>query len=227
MVNRTLTFIFVLLSLCSVTGCMGEHERGFKQLFNGKDLSGWIGNTEGYEVRDGAIYAKEGFNNIYTEQEYEDFILRFEFSFDVAGVNSGVGIRTPMGVDAAYYGMCEVQILDHDAPIYANLHDYQVHGSVYGIAPAERIVHKPLGEWSTQEIRVLGDSVRVTVNDRVIVDTDVRKACQGHNVGDGSGRNPYTVDGYDHPGLFNGKGHIGLLGHGEGVKFRNIRILEL
>ena len=45
------------------------------------------------------------------------------------GVNNGVGIRIPMGVDAAYEGM-EIQILDHDAPIYKNLREYQVHGSV-------------------------------------------------------------------------------------------------
>ena len=37
-----------------------------------------------------------------------------------------------MGVDAAYHGM-EIQILDHDAPIYKNLRIYQQHGSVYGI----------------------------------------------------------------------------------------------
>ena len=39
--------------------------------------------------------------------------------------------------------------------------------------------------------------------------------------------NPYTVDHKNHPGLFNASGHIGLLGHGAGIKFRNIRIKEL
>ena len=63
------------------------------------------------------------------------------------GVNNGVGIRTPENVDAAYDGMCELQILDHDAPVYADwLQPYQVHGSIYGIVPAKRIQHKPLGE---------------------------------------------------------------------------------
>ena len=38
---------------------------------------------------------------------------------------------------------------------------------------------------------------------------------------------PYTVDHKNHPGLFNASGHIGLLGHGAGIKFRNIRIKEL
>ena len=55
-----------------------------------------------------------------------------------------------------------------------------------------------------------------------------RQACQGHNVApDGGKNNPYTVDHKNHPGLFNASGHIGLLGHGAGIKFRNIRIKEL
>lgn len=205
-----------------------EVREGFELLFNGHNLDGWQGATEGYYVEDGAICSREGFNNLYTARQYADFVLRFEFSFAVEGVNSGIGIRTPMGVDAAYWGMCEVQILDHDAPVYAGLRDYQVHGSVYGIAPAERIVHKPLGQWSEQEIRVEGDRVTVKVDGRVIVDADVRQACGGQNVGTtGDFRNPATYDGYDHPGLFNTEGYVGLLGHGEGARFRSIRINEL
>ena len=133
-----------------------------------------------------------------------------------------------MGVDAAYHGMCEVQVLDHDAPIYKNLREYQVHGSVYGIVPAKRIVHKPLGEWSTMEIRVVGETVKVTVNGEVITEANVREACQGHNVApEGETKNPYTVDHKNHPGLFNKKGHIGFLGHGAGLKYRNVRVLDL
>ena len=68
----------------------------------------------------------------------------------------------------------------------------------------------------------------VTVNGEVILDGDIREACQGHNVSeDGSKKNPYTVDHRNHPGLFNKKGHIGLLGHGAGIQFRNIRIKSL
>ena len=36
-----------------------------------------------------------------------------------------------------------------------------------------------------------------------------------------------TADKQEHPGLFNKKGHIGFLGHGSPVQFRNIRIKEL
>jgi len=85
-----------------------------------------------------------------------------------------------------------------------------------------------LGEWNTEEIRAVGDRITVTVNGRVILDGNIREACRGHNVSeDGSKVNPYTVDHRNHPGLFNKSGHIGLLGHGAGIQFRNLRVLDL
>src|SRR5699024_2691721 len=52
----------------------------FTSLFNGKDLSGWTGNTDSYRVEDGQIISKEGAaGNLFTEQEYSNFILKFEF----------------------------------------------------------------------------------------------------------------------------------------------------
>ena len=207
-----------------------EAAEGFEVLFDGTSMHKWTGNTTNYVPLDGTIYVTAqygGSGNLYTKKEYADFILRFEFQFVQEGVNNGIGIHTPMGVDAAYHGM-EIQILDHDAPIYKNLREYQQHGSVYGIIPAKRVKFPPLGTWNVEEIRAVGDRITVTVNGEVILDGDIREACQGHNVApDGGKKNPYTVDHRNHPGLFNASGHIGLLGHGPGIKFRNIRIKEL
>ena len=208
-----------------------EKKQGFEMLFDGTNLDKWQGDLEGYIPVNGTIYVSANYGstgNLYTKKEYRNFVYRFEFCFLREGVNNGVGVRTPMGVDAAYDAMCEVQILDHDAPMYANLREYQVHGSVYGVIPAKRIVHKPLGEWSTEEIRVEGDRIKVTVNGQVIVDGNIRTACKGHNVApDGSNNNPYTVDHRNHPGMFNKKGYISFCGHGEGLKIRNVRVLDL
>lgn len=208
-----------------------EKAEGFRALFNGVDMDNFTGNTIDYVPVNGEIMVSAqygGTGNLYTKEEFSDFIFRFEFCFDREGVNNGIGIRTPMGVDAAYEGM-EIQILDHDAPIYKGLRDYQVHGSVYGIIPAKRIKHNPLGTWSTEEIRAIGDHITVTVNGEVILDGNIREACQGHNVSpDGPDtRNNFTVDHLNHPGLFNKKGHIGFLGHGAGLRFRNIRVKPL
>ena len=207
-----------------------EEKEGFEVLFDGTSMHKWTGNTVDYVPENGFIYVSAqygGIGNLYTIKEYSDFIYRFEFAFTREGANNGVGVRTPMGVDAAYEGM-EIQILDHDAPIYKNLREYQQHGSVYGIIPAKRVKFPPLGEWNKEEIRVQGDHITVIVNGEIILDGNIREACQGHNVSeDGSKRNPYTVDKYNHPGLFNKKGHISFCGHGTGVKFRNIRIKDL
>jgi len=209
-----------------------EKRQGFEMLFDGTNLDKWQGNKEGYIPVNGAILVTSDYGstgNLYTLKEYRNFVYRFEFCFLRPGVNNGVGVRTPMGVDAAYDAMCEVQILDHDADEYKGwLRDYQVHGSVYGVVPAKRIVHKPIGEWSTEEIRVEGDRVKVTVNGQVILDANIRTACKGHNVApDGSDKNPYTVDHRNHPGMFNKKGYVSFCGHGEGLKLRNVRILDL
>lgn len=209
-----------------------EKAAGFEMLFDGTNLDNFEGNLGGYQVINNVIQVTSGYGkggNLYTKKQYKDFVFRFEFAFNRDGANNGIGIRTPKGVDAAYGGMCEVQVLHHDSSIYDGwLAPYQVHGSVYGIIPAKRIKHKPLGEWNQEEIRVQGMHVTVTVNGEVILDGDVDKACQGHNVDpDGGDKNPYTVDHRNHPGMFNETGYIGFLGHGAGVKFRNVRVLDL
>lgn len=208
-----------------------EKKQGFEVLFDGGNLSKWEGDTLGYRSVNGVIAVSADYgnaHNLYTKKQYRDFVFRFEFCFKTPGVNNGVGIRTPQGVDAAYHGMCEVQILDHDFSAYKNIAPYQVHGSAYGIIPAKRIVHRPVGEWSTEEIKVVGDHITVTVNGEVILDGNLREACQGHNVApDGAKKNPYTIDGNNHPGMFNRQGHISFCGHGSGIMLRNIRILDL
>lgn len=193
-----------------------EAAEGFVSLFNGKDLSGWTGENHSYAVEEGTIVIRptEGGGNLYTEKEYDDFIFRFEFKL-TPGANNGLGVRTPMQGDAAYVGY-ELQILDNTAPVYAELKPYQYHGSVYGIVPALRGYQKPVGEWNSQEVWLRGDSIRITLNGTVILEGDLKEASK-----DG------TPDGREHPGLQRSSGHIGFLGHGSLLWFRNIRIKEL
>ena len=190
----------------------------------------WQGNLTDYVPEDGNIHVSAnygGTGNLYTKKKYSDFVYRFEFCFGVEGVNNGIGIRTNIGSDAAYDGM-EIQVLDHDAPIYKNLRPYQQHGSVYGIIVPKHVDFGPINTWHKEEIRAVGDHITVTVDGVVILDGNIREACQGHNVApDGSNNNPYTVDHLNHPGLFNKDGYISFCGHGAGVKFRNVRILDL
>jgi tRNA threonylcarbamoyladenosine modification (KEOPS) complex Cgi121 subunit len=196
-----------------------EKAEGFVPMFNGIDMNGWIGNLKDYVARNGAIAcipSSGGHGNLYTEKEYSNFVMRFEFKLTPAA-NNGLGIRTPLEGDAAYVGM-ELQILDNEADVYKDLAVYQYHGSVYGVIPAKRGYLKPTGEWNTQEVVANGNKIKVTLNGVVILDGDIAEASKNFTA---------TTDKQRHPGLSNKKGHIGFLGHGSELEFRNLRIKEL
>lgn len=185
-------------------------------MFDGTNLDKWT-ETAAYEITpEGYIRSNPAASgkNLYTKDQYADFVYRFEFKL-TPGANNGVGIRTPLEGDAAYVGM-EVQVLDNDAPMYESLHKHQYHGSIYGVIAAERKAMKPVGEWNQQEIHVQGNKVKVTLNGEVILDGDIAEASKNG-----------TLDKKDHPGLKNKQGHIGFLGHGTEVFFRNIRVKTL
>ena len=192
-----------------------EKEAGFVPLFDGKTLNGWVGATKGYVPEGGSLVClKKGGGNLLTEKEYSDFIFRFEFKL-TPGANNGLAIRAPLKGNAAFVGM-ELQILDDTAEKYKNLRPYQFHGSIYGVVPAKRGFLKPVGEWNSQEVICKGRRVTVILNGTTIVDADLDEA-----------GTPQTIDHRPHPGLKNEKGHIGFLGHGARIEFRNIRIKDL
>ena len=216
--RRTACFA-ILATLCFVTvvGAAESQptEEGFVSLFDSKTLDGWQGSVEGYQAEDGilACIPNKG-GNLYTKGEYSNFILRFEFQL-TTGANNGLGIRAPLEGDAAYVGM-ELQILDDSAEKWAKLKPYQYHGSIYGVVPAKRGHLKPVGQWNQQEVICQGSQVTVKLNGTTIVDADITEAAKNG-----------TLDGRPHPGLKRTSGHIGFLGHGSRVAFRNLRIKPL
>jgi hypothetical protein len=216
--NHGNTLYFRNIYTREITNVLNDQETadGFKLLFNGKDLTGWQGNTKGYVVRDGMIFVEPelGGGNLYTADEYSDFIMRFEFQL-TPGANNGLGIRTPLKGDPAYSGI-ELQILDNTADKYKDLQDYQYHGSVYGVVPAKRGHLKPVGDWNYQEVIAKGNQITVKLNGTTIVDADIEKAST-----------PKTIDGKDHPGLKRDKGYIAFCGHGDKLAFRSLRIKPL
>ena len=78
-------------------------EAEFVSLFNGQNLDGWIGNKTSYRAENGMIIIDPkggGGGNLFTEKEYGNFILRFEFQL-TPGANNGLGIHAPLEGDAA------------------------------------------------------------------------------------------------------------------------------
>ena len=188
--------------------------QGFTPIFNGKDLTGWKGATKHYEVREGSIVCQEGHGgNLYTEDEYGDFVVRLEFKLPPGG-NNGLAIRYPGTGNPAYDGMTELQVLDDTAEMYNELDDRQYHGSVYGVAAAHRGYLRPVGEWNYQEVTVKGSTIKVELNGSVITDVDVNEITEY------MGDNP-------HAGKTRTKGHFGFAGHNDPVMFRNVAIKKL
>jgi hypothetical protein len=82
------------------------------------------------------------------------------------------------------------------------------------VIPAKADALKPAGEWNSEEIRIRGSKITVRLNGKVITEGDLAKVTDAAVL-------------KKHPGIRREKGHIGFLGHGSLVEFRNIRIKEL
>lgn len=189
---------------------------GFRPLFNGRDFTGWTGATDNYEIRDGALQCKPGKGGtLFTQEEFGDFAVRLEFKLPKGG-NNGLAIRYPGQGDAAYSGMCELQVLDDDYEKATGdaIDPRQAHGSVYGLIAAHRGYQRPIGQWNFQEVTVRGSKIRVELNGFVILDGDVA------TVKEFMGNTP-------HPGKDLLKGHFGFAGHNDPVAFRNVFLKRL
>ena len=177
--------VFLILTLCACSHTIFAQddkqetpvfipEEGFTVLFDGSNLDAWTGNLTSYVIENGVLAVKPGTGsggNLYTREQFDDFIFRFEFKL-TEGANNGLGIRAPLEGDAAYTGL-ELQILDNSAAKYRNLQPYQYHGSVYGVVPAKRGYLRPPGEWNFQEATAHGSRVKVRLNGILILDADI------------------------------------------------------
>ena len=214
---QNLLSLFAALAVAGLLGgCAASRETGFVSLFDGQSLKGWgyFGKKGGeYFVTNGVIVCPaNSHGNLLTDAEYSDFVLRLEYKLEHDG-NNGVAIRAPLSpVNVTYTGV-EIQMLDDQAPMYADIKPWQFNGSVYGIVPAKHGSPK-VGEWNKEEITCIGRHYKVVLNGKVIVDADLNTA-----------NAPDVIRA--HPGFLRDRGHVGFLGHFSRFEFRNIRIKEL
>ena len=210
---------FLALAALSMTAHAAVTDTdGFKPLFNGRDLSGWVNvnaapNT--FTVRDGMIHCTGvPISLLRTEKQYENFNLELEWRHMKPMGNAGLFVwSAPVTAPGTPFARAiEVQILDG-----RNSETYTSHGDVFAIhgatmkpdrphprgamrcLPSEWRC-KPAGEWN---------HYRVTCNDGVI-----KLEVNGKEVSGGSQCTPR-------------KGYICLESEGSEVHFRNIRIKEL
>jgi hypothetical protein len=191
-----------------------EDQSEFKLIFNGSDFTGWQGPVENYEIENGVIRCKpDKGGTIFTTDQYDDFVTELEFRLP-AGGNNGLAIRYPGSGDAAYQGMCELQVLDNEHEKFANLDPQQYHGSAYGMVAAHRGYLRPTGEWNFQRVTVKGSTLLVELNGTIILDCDLADVNE-------------FLDDKSHPGRDRKSGYFGLAGHHDPVEFRNLKIKRL
>jgi len=220
MIRTVLALLMLSLSALPVSASGGlpveggPDAGGFVDLFNGRDLEGWVvPGDAAWGVRDGEIVTlKPGQGGwLRTERAYRDFEMTLDFWMPEGG-NSGVGLRGSSGGDPAFTGF-EVQILDTqgEEPGLRNC------GAVYeAVAPATMAVRKA-GQWSSYRIRLVGDTLDVWLNGEHIHDA-TRLDDRGFH------RNE------SQPLPLNGRattGYISIQDHGHPFRYRNIRIWDL
>lgn len=170
MTKRSILFI-LLLALVALPGRAFSEE--WKQLFNGKDLTGWkhVG-PGGMTVESGLIKTHGGMGLLYwTDGKVRDCVIRVVFKMRDKNDNSGVFIRIPIEPREewmpVHYGY-EVQI--DNEPEKANEDEYHYTAALYSLTKPLAKPAKPGPEWNTMEITLDGPRTVVFVNGVKVTD---------------------------------------------------------
>jgi hypothetical protein len=152
---------------------MAADSGGWKQLFNGKDLTGWKHVGPGsMTVNEGLIETHGGMGLLYwTGGKVSRCTLRIVFRMRDHNDNSGVFIRIPVEPREewmpVHYGY-EVQI--DNEPEKSNENEYHATGTLYSLTKALARPGKPGPEWNTMEITLDGPHTVVNVNGVKVTD---------------------------------------------------------
>jgi len=164
--NLCLVILSVVLISCS------DQDGKWRQLFNGKDLSGWEQVGPGsFVVEDGLLKTVDGMGMIlWSAEKFSNVIIRVVFKVKDNDCNSGVFIRIPeKPADewAAVNNGYEVQIDNGTRHVGG---DYHCTGVLYSLTKAMAHPQKSPGEWNTMEITLDGQRTIVFVNGEKVTD---------------------------------------------------------
>ena len=198
----------------------------FVELFNGRDLSGWVNvNTDPdtWQVKDGLLVCRgQPIGVMRSEKQYENFILHIEWRHMQPGGNSGVfvwsegfvpeGQRLPKGMEVQ---MLELQWVHlHRKPGGEPQDIGYISGELFGAGGLNATPDHPRGRRSMSwELRCNGAG-QWNAYDVVCVDGTVKLAINGkfvNSIRDSEVR----------------KGYLCLESEGAPVEFKNLRIREL
>lgn len=195
-------FYFCLPAVLSLAGCSSPKNSGWKPLFNGKDLTGWVqcNGLAPYTVENGELVGTAVLNSpnsfLCTEKEFGDFILELEFKVDSL-MNSGVQIRStssPSIMDGRVHGY-QVEIDPSPRAWSGGIYDESRRGWLCTLVdnPAAQKAFRQ-GDWNKFHIEAIGDTIRTWINGvpaSWLLDTLTRKgiiALQVHSIGQDSSK---------------------------------------
>lgn len=149
------------------------------ELFNGKDLEGWVNHgEEKWYVENGELICESGpsaqYGYLSTVEFYDDFELSLEFKQEANG-NSGVFFRSTLeGTKISGWQAEVAPPNNHTGGIYES------YGRGWLIQPEpEKDKALKMGEWNTMKIRVVGPSVTTWLNGTEMIHLEDEKIGEG------------------------------------------------
>jgi hypothetical protein len=190
----------------------------WRQLFNGKDLTGWKHAGPGFmSVEDGLLRGNGGMGLLYWQgEQFGNCIVKVVWKMRDENSNSGIFIRMPVEPREewmpVHYGY-EVQI--DNKPELSNEDDYHYTGAIYSLTKPLAKPGKPGPQWNTTEITLEGPRTIIYVNGVKVTD---------YTEGDPVPERKYDFEPFR--GARPDEGYIGVQNHGESdvVYFKEIAV---
>ncbi len=170
LLNYTLTGILFIVSV----SCSKRSETEWQNLYNGKDLTGWIqrNGQASFEAKDSMIVGTTIFNTpnsfLCTEKNYGDFILEFDFMVDPS-MNSGVQFRSlslPEYQNGRVHGY-QIEIDPSPRRFTGGIYDEARNGWLYPVNEPEQESARNAfinGQWNKARVEAIGNHIKTWIN---------------------------------------------------------------
>jgi hypothetical protein len=137
----------------------------FEPVFNGKDLSGWKAPEKNvwYLVQDGILQLRSSKDKkgsvLWTEKEYENFVMELEFKFISGTIDSGVHVKSDDQIQIGISGSLK---RDMTASPYIPGKGYPVEAE--GVKELLK-----MDDWNQMRIEVRGTEYAVSLNGKKVM----------------------------------------------------------
>jgi hypothetical protein len=199
------------------TGAKPDAE-GWITLFDGKNLDMWQKPAaDKWKIVDGVLASEKGCGSLWTRDEFGDFTVDLEYKVEKSS-NSGVFLRSPEAERNWLQGAIEIQIA---SPVEGKV-DKHTTGAIYDCLGPSVFAEKPVGEWNHMVITAKGNSIKIELNGKQIIDADLNQWTEAGKNPDGT-PNKFKTAYKDLAKV----GYLGLQDHGSPIWFRNVKVKAL